>query len=995
MKNIFTFLLIVTFGHLFGQNTLLKDPNVGTESSNPHGQIDVNGTIYFFTNDKTGKKYVTKSDGTNAGTNIAKTPELPSTRTGPYFNENTGSKLFKFNNSVVFTAASGDNIYDGEPWISNGTEAGTFQIKDINIGINTSSPEHYTQFGSKFLFTVGNNYSEPWISDGTEAGTMLLKEIHPYEGSKITEFVPFQGKMYFWADDGVHGLELWSTDGTEFGTNMVADFNPGPSGSATVNTPIIVTSNRLFFKITTDLEGSEIGSCDGTSMFIHPVLPGVASSNPTQLTLLSFVFGSINFIANDGANNKLYVCRNQASGYYVSELNNVFFPFNEPSDLTSVNEKVFFTAKDASSGIALWTTEGFNVTKVQDINLGTVSNIDDTFPSANEENQRLFFNYNGNLFFVATDGVSGYELWKTTFQNQNYITTQVTDINTMGDTKFKDFKFNYNYMFFLAKDNQKYKMWRIENFYWNPVAFDNIYTSTAFDNPYPLISNDYNFFFTAYNPNIGFELFKSIGWNFEVVKDINTTPFKVNPDNIFKIKESNATQTVFDFEDQKNGHELWTTNGKTSGTYNLKDFIPYPVNNAISQNGDYVGKSIYGNKFITYNNEIYFKVNGGIWKTNGVNQPILLVQDNDPNEFPTDVYFEKMNNKLYFVLGNKIYETLGLPSNTNLIFASPLPVIRNLTFSNNFLFFVTRNSIGQNSLWKTNGTLNNASIVKVLSTYQNGGSLQELEMIEFNNNLYFFYDGGLWKSDGTSSGTSIFFPDLYGYKFAKNNTHLYFNSEYKVWRSDGTLMGTFPIINAHDYKIFNNSIYFTPLFSASLYKNSVTPFVDELVYDFPIPFGHSVSEPNLIFTDAKSILISFEYRNNETEALTQNTTIDLINGNISSPIIQRSLAPNFVYYPQNFHAGNDLVYFIAISPSDKISLHVMKDCFVTKDETGVVNTNYKNETYSKLTSTQTISSPSRTDYFSQKSIELKPGFKVNPGSVFKAQIGGCVHDPAN
>jgi ELWxxDGT repeat protein len=33
-------------------------------------------------------------------------------------------------------------------------------------------------------------------------------------------------RVYFSADDGVHGTDLWVTDGTEEGTQLFADINP-------------------------------------------------------------------------------------------------------------------------------------------------------------------------------------------------------------------------------------------------------------------------------------------------------------------------------------------------------------------------------------------------------------------------------------------------------------------------------------------------------------------------------------------------------------------------------------------------------------------------------------------------------------------------------------------------------------------------------------------------------------------------------------------------
>ena len=39
-------------------------------------------------------------------------------------------------------------------------------------------------------------------------------------------------RLFFAADDGVHGIELWSTDGTFSGTTLAGDVAPGSGSSS-------------------------------------------------------------------------------------------------------------------------------------------------------------------------------------------------------------------------------------------------------------------------------------------------------------------------------------------------------------------------------------------------------------------------------------------------------------------------------------------------------------------------------------------------------------------------------------------------------------------------------------------------------------------------------------------------------------------------------------------------------------------------------------------
>jgi ELWxxDGT repeat protein len=73
----------------------------------------------------------------------------------------------------------------------------------------------------------GVHGNELWFSDGTEAGTALIQEINPLTtcdsdgnpgegsdpcGSWAGPMTELNGTLYFQADDGSHGLELWALE---------------------------------------------------------------------------------------------------------------------------------------------------------------------------------------------------------------------------------------------------------------------------------------------------------------------------------------------------------------------------------------------------------------------------------------------------------------------------------------------------------------------------------------------------------------------------------------------------------------------------------------------------------------------------------------------------------------------------------------------------------------------------------------------------------------
>lgn len=140
---------------------------------------------------------------------------------------------------------------------SDGTPEGTYSLATPANGMPLVAWS-FARLGERAYFSAGDALltqgTELWSTDGTEEGTFLVKDIRVGAEGGLTwtpVLEPLADRLYFFADDGVHGGELWSSDGTSEGTDLVQDFLPGPG--AAYPAPFYPTlprslGNRLLFQ---------------------------------------------------------------------------------------------------------------------------------------------------------------------------------------------------------------------------------------------------------------------------------------------------------------------------------------------------------------------------------------------------------------------------------------------------------------------------------------------------------------------------------------------------------------------------------------------------------------------------------------------------------------------------------------------------------------------------------------------------------------------------
>jgi ELWxxDGT repeat protein len=142
-----------------------------------------------------------------------------------------------------------------EVHVTDGTEAGTTPLADINPGPPGSNPIFLGANNTFAFFAAddGVNGAQLWVTDGTGPGTRLVKVINP-DGDAFSDFfnpaIVVDERLIFRATDGEHGQEVFISDGTEAGTGMIVDLNPGAPGSDPFN--FTRANGAVLFEATAD-----------------------------------------------------------------------------------------------------------------------------------------------------------------------------------------------------------------------------------------------------------------------------------------------------------------------------------------------------------------------------------------------------------------------------------------------------------------------------------------------------------------------------------------------------------------------------------------------------------------------------------------------------------------------------------------------------------------------------------------------------------------------
>jgi ELWxxDGT repeat protein len=373
----------------------------GNDGSYPRRFVTMQGFLYFsaITGDRS---FLWQSDGSAVGTRpiSAEDPAwIAPTRGGLVLSEDVGVVLVnpmsgdrrvvaKVKPSFEFSMLAGKVVFLGsdaargqELWVSDGTVQGTYLLKDVIPGKDSSSPRFFARAGNLVYFVAGNAI---WRTDGTSPGTMLFNQLPvdfiprdiavagatlfldawtSQQSEQLWRVDPsgapvlltmaggylYQDTLtavgnavYFVAYEGGAGVGLWKSGGTPDSTTFVVDLVSGPSGSySKLLTPF---GGRVMYNSAGRLWMTD-GTPDGTI-----ALATMESSNCGAAIGTNMVFsgqtGSVGMEpwVTDGTPAGTHLVSNIARSAYSSY----------PCEYINLNGAIFFSADDQIHGDELW-----------------------------------------------------------------------------------------------------------------------------------------------------------------------------------------------------------------------------------------------------------------------------------------------------------------------------------------------------------------------------------------------------------------------------------------------------------------------------------------------------------------------------------------------------------------------------------------------------------------------------------------------------------------
>jgi ELWxxDGT repeat protein len=690
-----------------------------------------------------------------------------------------------------------DAIHGFEPWITDGTPAGTFLWGDLTRTGGAVGRQFYQVAGLLFTLTedpsLGTLVS---VSDGTVSGSKSLTRLPIATAGVNSSGIGAVGNRFLFSmfNTTTGNRELWASDGTDAGTARI----PASTGAAFSVAATLLTNGKLYFLSLLPDQTIEPWVSDGTSVgtFRLSTIPNIAQ-DPIGVSSLGRAGSYAVFAANTSDTGR-ELWRIDPSNGSVARVSDIAPGTNSGLSPNEVfgsvgSTAVFVASATGDSTMSLWRTDGTAAGTYAIASLTPFQAL-----------TTLFFGSgtNGSILFFA--GSPATDLWAT----DGSITGTVKLASGVSSDAVREFGGHYYFSTSAASPAQ---VWTSDGTAVTtrmlaqiPGSVSGISSGIAGDaNQVFVRSMTSTLTGTVYRiDRASSQLTALLNYSFSAIAAYGNGVFAFARGKLY-----------FDNEDPQNGREIWTSDGTVAGTTLLKDIA------AESQT-----QSSNPADFVSFNSQLFFTADDGIagrevWHSDGTSQGTMLLVDANPGaagSSPSDL--SVANGALYFFATDSsgtahLWRSDGTPSGTNALAAvSPRPDPTRTAGCDSraialggTVYFAGYDAAAAVQLWKSDGTAAGTQRVTNIVT-PSFGAFGICYLTVVGGQLYFQANDGitgseLWVSDGTTAGThevADILPGLLGstptqltafmgslYFLASDGTH-----GGQLWSTNGTATGT-------------------------------------------------------------------------------------------------------------------------------------------------------------------------------------------------------------
>ena len=764
---------------------------------------DLGGTVLWVADSEQDGRRLWRSDGTRPGT-------YPLTGSGTgiafaWIETDPDERTHTFFQGAFYFVGCQDGFDACAIWRTDGTVAGTVET---GFGAGLPTPVGDRLFFYSYVDTFPDRHYELRVTDGTPGSGTVLAQFD----SRLWALTSAGSRLYFFFEG-----EVWTSDGTAAGTRAVTSFQAGGAHSEWFKP----AGNRVYFLADDVVHGEEIWVTEGTPQSTRRVTEfGYDDPFPNDPGYIEEVNGRLVFVAHDGIHPDYELWTTTGTPESTAPLPSPACPFCDflrTPTLVKAGGRLLFRGQDAEHGTELWSTDGTpaGTRLVADICPGTCDSItydDQVLPWPG-----------GVLLLSAQDGTHGGEIWFSDGTAAG--TRRMTDL---PDPSALVYYFPAVAMgggiYFAATSGEGGALWAAGG---DPASTRMVHRpvlSEPSSNPDFLTPAGDRLYFAASDGTVD-GLWSSLGTSAGTVLVQPATSDGFFMGDILWASAAGGLTYFFEQGYLSGGptRQLWRTDGTPAGTFVVASDQAFDTPGVAFQGKLYLAHStglwasdgtVPGTGPIltagggvralaAAGGALYFTTENAVWLSNGTAPGTVKLAD-VPGVGYYEARFVASGPLVFFTAVDGVWRTDGTPGGTQKLDGPRQP--RGLTAFQGGAAFFAQNQRFDRALWRSDGTVAGTVEVRTLL----GAGRDELEgltrMAELGGRLFFSawdaeHGAELWTSDGTAAGTVVLRDAAAGNgsSFPRRLTvaggRLFFVANdgvhgSELWVSDGTAAGT-------------------------------------------------------------------------------------------------------------------------------------------------------------------------------------------------------------